>query len=225
MSRPNPPLSLLKPFIFALSLLPALRLAWAAHTGDFGPNPVEFVQRWTGTWTLNFLILTLCVSPLRVLTQWPPLLRLRRMLGLFTAFYAVLHVLAYIGFDHDFAVDAIARDMFKRPFVTAGLAAFLLVVPLALTSNAYAIRTLGGRRWQALHRAIYLMAILSCLHYLWLAKITELPWPLGYSVVVGVLLAWRIQDRRRRGQAARPPATRLAQAQPLRYFQEPPGRR
>ena len=115
-----PPVARLKLALFLLALLPLGRLLWAAWTGDFGPNPVEFVQRWTGTWTFNFLLLTLCITPLRVWTQWHWLLRLRRMLGLFTFFYATLHFLSFIGFDHSFQLDAIARDIFKRPFVTVG---------------------------------------------------------------------------------------------------------
>ena len=115
----------IKAALFLICLLPVGRLLWAAYTGDFGPNPVEFVQRWTGTWTFNLLLATLCVTPLRVISGVPWLGRLRRMLGLFTFFYAALHFLSYIGFDHTFDVDAIARDIFKRPFVTVGFLAFV----------------------------------------------------------------------------------------------------
>ena len=114
----SPPVGPVKAALFVICLLPLARLLWAAATGDFGPNPVEFVQRWTGTWTFNLLLATLCVTPLRVISGVPWLGRLRRMLGLFTFFYAALHFLSYIGFDHTFDVDAIARDIFKRPFVT-----------------------------------------------------------------------------------------------------------
>ena len=174
MQETTPPVARLKLALFLLALLPLGRLLWAAWTGDFGPNPVEFVQRWTGTWTFNFLLLTLCITPLRVWTQWHWLLRLRRMLGLFTFFYATLHFLSFIGFDHSFDVDAIARDIFKRPFVTVGFAAFVLLIPLAATSNQWAIRKLGGRRWQDLHRNVYLIGILAAVHYFWLAKATAL---------------------------------------------------
>lgn len=213
-----PPLSLLKPLLFCLSLLPAGRLLWAAHTGDFGANPVEFVQRWTGTWTINFLVLTLCITPLRSITGWHALIRVRRMLGLFTFFYATLHFLAFIGFDHDFAVDAIFRDILKRPFVTVGFAAWAIMLPLALTSSNYAIRKLGGRRWQDLHRSIYLIAILACVHYFWLVKATALLWPIGYTLTIGLLLAWRIQAWRRKAVPAAP-TTRV---RPLRFFPHRP---
>ncbi len=217
-----PPIALLKTLLFLASLLPALRLLWAMQTGDFGPNPVEFVQRWTGTWTLNFLILTLCVTPLRVTLQWPWLVRFRRMLGLFSFFYASLHFLAFIGFDHDFAVDAIARDILKRPFILVGFAALCIMLPLALTSNAFAIRRMGGRRWQALHRGIYPLAILGCLHYLWLVKATALLWPIAYSIVLAGLLLWRIRERLRKSIPA--PAFRET-IKPLHFHSKRPERK
>jgi sulfoxide reductase heme-binding subunit YedZ len=214
----NLPLGLIKAALFLISLLPAGRLAWAAWTGDFGAEPVEFVQRWTGTWTINFLLITLCISPLRAMTQQHWLLRLRRMLGLFTFFYAALHFLSFIGFDHAFAIDAIARDVFKRPFVTVGFAAFLLLIPLAATSNQWAVRKLGGRKWQELHRNIYLVGILACVHYFWLAKAAALLWPLAYSLALGALLAWRIQERRRKAI----PVPRFQEAKPLKFFKQKP---
>ena len=214
----TPPLGQLKAALFALSLLPLARLLWAAWTGDFGPNPVEFVQRWTGTWTFNFLLLTLCVSPLRAWTQWHWLLRLRRMLGLFTFFYATLHFLSFIGFDHAFAVDAISRDILKRPFVTVGFAAFVLLIPLAATSNGWAIRKLGGRKWQELHRNVYLIGILACVHYFWLVKATALLWPLAYSVALALLLGWRVRER----QSKAIPVPRFANTKPLKFFKQKP---
>ena len=217
-AQTTPPLGQLKAALFALSLLPLARLLWAAWTGDFGPNPVEFVQRWTGTWTFNFLLLTLCVSPLRAWTQWHWLLRLRRMLGLVTFFYATLHFLSFIGFDHAFAVDAISRDILKRPFVTVGFAAFVLLIPLAATSNAWAIRKLGGRKWQELHRNVYLIGILACVHYFWLAKATALLWPLAYSVALALLLGWRVRERRRKAI----PVPRFANTKPLKFFKQKP---
>ena len=211
-------LALIKATLFLLCLLPLGRLLWAAYSDDFGPNPVEFVQRWTGSWTFNLLLLTLCISPLRALTQQHWLLRLRRMLGLFTVFYATLHFLSFIGFDHDFAVDAIARDILKRPFVSAGFAAFLLLIPLAVTSNQWAMRKLGGRQWQELQRSIYLIGILACVHYFWLSKITAVLWPLAYSVALGALLAWRIRERRRKAI----PVPKFQNAKPLRFFKQKP---
>jgi sulfoxide reductase heme-binding subunit YedZ len=220
MATPDspPPLARIKLALFLLALLPLGRLLWAAWTGDFGPNPVEFVQRWTGTWTFNFLLLTLCITPLRVWTQWHWLLRLRRMLGLFTFFYATLHFLSFIGFDHAFALDAIARDIFKRPFVTVGFAAFVLLIPLAVTSNQWAIRNLGGRRWQELHRSVYLIGILAAVHYFWLVKVTALLWPLAYAVALAFLLGWRVRERRRKAI----PVPRFENAKPLRFFRQKP---
>jgi len=218
MQDAPPPVARLKLALFLLALLPFGRLLWAAWTGDFGPNPVEFVQRWTGTWTLNFLLLTLCITPLRVWTQWHWLLRLRRMLGLFTFFYATLHFLSFIGFDHSFDVDAIARDIFKRPFVTVGFAAFVLLIPLAATSNQWAIRKLGGRRWQDLHRNVYLIGILAAVHYFWLVKATALLWPLAYSVALAFLLGWRVRERRRKAI----PVPRFENAKPLKFFRQKP---
>ena len=211
-------LAWIKTALFLASLLPLLPLALAAWRGDFGPNPVEYVQRWTGTWTINFLLLTLCITPLRSLSGLHWLTRLRRMLGLFCFFYAVLHFLSFIGFDHDFAVDDILRDIFKRPFVTAGFAAFALLLPLAATSNQWAIRRLGGRRWQELHRSIYLIAIIACAHYLWLVKATALLWPIAYSLAFGLLLGWRARAWQRKAFVA-PPA---AKVQPVNFFKQKP---
>jgi len=213
-----PPIVRLKAALFFVALLPLVRLLWAAYTDNFGPEPVEFVQRWTGTWTFNFLLLTLCVSPLRAWTQWHWLLRLRRMLGLFTFFYATLHFYTFIGFDHAFSVDAIAKDIVKRPFVTIGFAAFVLLIPLAATSNQWAVRKLGGHKWQELHRNIYLIGILAAVHYLWLSKISALLWPLAYSVALGLLLAWRVSERRRKAI----PVPQSPDAKPLKFFQRKP---
>ena len=204
----------IKTALFLICLLPFARLLWAAHTDDFGPNPVEFVQRWTGTWTFNLLLITLCVTPLRTMTAWHWLIRLRRMLGLFCFFYAVLHFLSFIGFDHAFDITDIALDIVKRPFVTVGFAALLLLIPLAATSNQWAIRQLGGRKWQELHRSIYLISILTCIHYFWLVKATALLWPLGYSVVVSLLLGWRIRERWRKAI----PVPRFQAAKPIKFF-------
>ena len=203
---------------FLICLLPLARLFWAAYTDDFGPNPVEFVQRWTGTWTFNLLLITLCVTPLRAMTEWHWLIRLRRMLGLFCFFYAVLHFLSFIGFDHAFDISDIARDIGKRPFVTVGFAAFLLLIPLAATSNQWAIRKLGGRKWQELHRNIYLISILACVHYFWLVKATALLWPLAYSTAVALLLGWRIRERQRKAI----PVPRFASAKPIKFFKQKP---
>ncbi len=211
-------IGLIKTAVFIVCLLPLGRLLWAAYSDDFGPNPVEFVQRWTGSWTFNLLLITLCVTPLRTITQWHWLLRLRRMLGLFCFFYACLHFLSFIGFDHSFEVNEIAKDVFKRPFVSVGFAAFILLIPLAATSSNWAIRKLGGRKWQELHRNIYLIGILAALHYFWLVKATALLWPLAYSVALAILLGWRIRERRRKAI----PVPQFQSAKPLKFFKQKP---
>lgn len=221
MSEKQPPVAAVKAVLFFLCLLPLARLIWAAATGDFGPNPVEFVQRWTGTWTFNLLLATLCVTPLRVISGVHWLGRLRRMLGLFTFLYATLHFLSFIGFDHAFDIDTIARDIFKRPFVTVGFVAFALLVPLAATSNQWSIRRLGGRRWQDLHRSVYLVGILAAIHYFWLVKATALMWPLAYSVILALLLAWRVRERRRKSSPL-PPGPRFGQPAPIKFFRQKP---
>jgi sulfoxide reductase heme-binding subunit YedZ len=151
-------------------------------------------------------------------TQWHWILRLRRTLGLFTFFYALLHFLSFIGFEHSFNLDEIARDIFKRPYVLLGFAAFVILIPLAATSNQFAIRRLGGRRWQELHRSIYLIAILGCLHYFWLTKAENLMWPVAYSVILGLLLRWRIRERKRKAV----PVPQTLEAKPLRFFKQKP---
>jgi methionine sulfoxide reductase heme-binding subunit len=211
-------MGLIKLAVFIVCLLPLGRLLWAAYSDDFGPNPVEFVQRWTGSWTFNLLLITLCVTPLRTITQWHWLLRLRRMLGLFCFFYACLHFLSFIGFDHAFEINDIAKDIFKRPFVSVGFAAFILLIPLAATSSNWAIRKLGGRKWQELHRNIYLIGILAALHYFWLVKATALLWPLAYSVALAILLGWRIRERRRKAI----PVPQFQSAKPLKFFKQKP---
>jgi sulfoxide reductase heme-binding subunit YedZ len=220
--RASSQLTLLKIALFALVLLPLARLAIVTVNSDFGPDFVEFTQRWTGTWTLTLLLLTLCISPLRAYTEWHWLMRLRRMLGLFTFFYATLHFLTFIGLDNQFVLNDIARDIFKRPFVTLGFAAFLVLIPLAVTSNQFAVRRLGGRRWQELHRNIYLAGILGCLHYFWLSKPEAMLWPLAYSIALGLLLAWRIRERKRKAIPA--PLDPKPNIKPLRFYkQKPPG--
>lgn len=211
-------LGLIKIAVFILCLLPLGRLLWAAYSDDFGPNPVEFVQRWTGSWTFNLLLITLCITPLRTITQWHWLLRLRRMLGLFCFFYACLHFLSFIGFDHAFVVEDIAKDIYKRPFVSVGFAAFILLIPLAATSSNWSIRKLGGRKWQELHRSIYLIGILATIHYFWLVKATALLWPLAYSVALAILLGWRIRERRRKAI----PVPQFQPAKPLKFFKQKP---
>ena len=180
-----------KVLVFALGLLPFLWIALRTARNDLTANPVEFYQHQTGDWTLRFLIFTLCVTPFRKLLNLPELIRFRRMLGLFAFFYVCLHFLTYLGPDQSFSFSGMLKDVVKRPFITVGFAAFLLLIPLALTSTAAAIRRLGGQRWQLLHRSIYLCAVLGVIHYYWLVK-SDIRKPVFYGFIVGILLAWRL---------------------------------
>lgn len=188
-------LAALKVMVFVLALVPAGRLIYGAFTDGLGANPIEFVTRATGTWTFNFLLITLAVTPLRRISGYHWLLRLRRMLGLFTFFYACVHFTTFVWFDHFFDWTAIVKDVVKRPFVTVGFAAFVLLWPLALTSNAWAIRRLGGKRWQNLHRIVYAIGILACVHYFWLVKPIALLYPLSYALIFIVLMGLRARAR------------------------------
>lgn len=189
-----------KVVVFLVCLIPFDMLLWRAfHNGfagfpdnmDFGPNPIEFITHATGDWTIRFLVITLAITPLRKVLRLPQLIRFRRMLGLFAFFYACLHFGTWIGLDKFFAWSEMWKDVLKRRFITVGFAAFVLMVPLALTSTASMIRRLGGRRWQLLHRAIYASAILGVIHYYWLVK-SDVRKPLLYAMLVGMLLAWRL---------------------------------
>jgi sulfoxide reductase heme-binding subunit YedZ len=177
-------------WIFGICLLPLLRLIVLGGSGGLGANPIEFITRSTGTWPLVGLLLTLSVTPLRRLTGRADLIRYRRMLGLFTFFYACLHFVTYVWLDQFFDPAAIARDIIKRPFITVGFAAFVLLIPLALTSTHAMMRRLG-RRWQLLHRLIYLIALLGVIHFLWLVK-KDLTEPLIYAAVLALLLIVRL---------------------------------
>ena len=192
--------SLIKPPLFIACLVPLAYYAWGVQADTLGANPIEAVTRGMGTWALNFLLITLTVTPLRKYSGWAWLVRLRRMLGLFVFFYAVLHLSTYLWFDQFFDWAAIAKDILKRPFITVGMVTFALLVPLAATSNAFAIRKLGGRRWQELHRSVYLIGLLAVLHYSWMVK-ADVSKPLIYALLLGVLLGlrvwWRIQERNR----------------------------
>jgi methionine sulfoxide reductase heme-binding subunit len=198
--------------VFLLCLVPLGILVWRALTANLGANPVEFIQHATGDWTLRFLVITLCITPFRKLLKLPDLIRFRRMLGLFAFFYACLHFLTYLGPDQSFDLTAMWKDVAKRPFITMGFAAFVLLIPLAITSTAGWIRRLGGRRWQILHRAIYISAICGVIHYYWLVKSAVLR-PLTYGAIVAVLLLWRLGDwliRRNRATAAKTVGAGLA---------------
>jgi methionine sulfoxide reductase heme-binding subunit len=180
-----------KVVVFALSLAPFLWIGWKTYRGELTANPVEFYQHQTGDWTLRFLVFTLCITPLRRIFSLPELIRFRRMLGLFAFFYVSLHFLTYLGPDQSFSFAGMLKDVAKRPFITVGFAAFLLLIPLALTSTAGWIRRLGGKRWQMLHRAVYASAVLGVIHYYWLVK-SDIRKPLFYGALVAILLAWRL---------------------------------
>ena len=168
--------------LFLLCLLPLGRLVWLGANDGLGANPIEFITRSTGTWTLNFLLITLTVTPARRLLKWPALQHYRRMLGLFVFFYAVLHFLTYVWLDQFFDWQSIVKDVIKRPFITAGFSAFVLLLPLAATSTRVMIRRLG-RHWQQLHRLIYAIAAIGVVHYLWLVK-KDLTLPLIYAAIL-----------------------------------------
>jgi sulfoxide reductase heme-binding subunit YedZ len=187
-----------KPLVFVLGLMPFCWLAWGAVADTLGPNPAEALIRATGDWTLRFLCLTLAITPLRQWTGWHALARLRRMLGLYTFFYGVVHFLCFAWLDMGFDVDAIVKDIGKRPFILVGTAALLTMAPLAATSFNRAIRALGAPRWQVLHRLIYATALLALLHFFWMraAKHNFAEWSV-YAAIVGLLLAWRLAKRRR----------------------------
>jgi sulfoxide reductase heme-binding subunit YedZ len=180
----------LKPLVFVLSLLPAAYLLYLGLTNDLGVNPAETLQLETGTWALRFLVATLAVTPFRRLTGWNRVIQYRRMLGLFAFFYAFVHFLTYLVLDLSLAFGAMMADVFKRPFIAMGFIAFVLMIPLALTSTKGWIRRLG-RRWQLLHRLIYVSGITAAIHYIWKVKVAWGP-PLYYAGVIGLLLAFRV---------------------------------
>lgn len=182
----------LKAAIFIAALIPFIRMAYLTVVGSL-PDPLAFITHSSGDWTLYFLVITLAVTPLRRLTKWNWLVRLRRMVGLYAFFYAFLHFLAFLWFDHFFDVAAMWKDVLKRPFITVGFAAFVLLIPLAVTSNNAMIRKLGGKRWQWIHRLIYLIAPLGILHYWWIKSAkNNIGQPLLYGVIIALLLGMRV---------------------------------
>jgi len=180
-----------KPAVFAACLLPAALLVARGATGDLGANPISEITIQTGTWTLRLLLITLAVTPIRRFSGWNDAIRLRRMLGLFAFFYATLHFSTYFVLDHFFDLAQVVQDVGRRPFISAGSLAFVLLVPLAATSTAGMIRRLGGRRWRQLHRLVYASALAGVVHYLWLVK-ADIREPIAYAVVLAVLLGVRL---------------------------------
>lgn len=184
--------SLIKAIVFLAALIPLARMVYLTVTGQL-VEPLEFITRSTGDWTLYFLCITLAVTPLRRFTKWNWLVKLRRMLGLFMFFYGVLHFMTFLWFDHFFDLAEMWKDVLRRPFITVGFIAFLLLIPLAATSTNAMIRRLGGKRWQWLHRLIYVIAPLAILHFWWMKagkhNFTE---PIIYGSILAVLLGLRV---------------------------------
>jgi sulfoxide reductase heme-binding subunit YedZ len=180
-----------KPLVFVACLVPLAWLVWRVVNDDLGTNPIETLNRFTGDWTLRFLLITLAVTPMRRISGWHQLIRLRRMLGLFTFFYATVHFLTYALIDQYFDFPAIVQDVAKRPFITVGFACFLLLIPLAATSTNGMVRRLGGRRWQRLHRLVYVIAVGGVIHFLWLVK-SDIREPALYAAILAVLLGYRL---------------------------------
>jgi sulfoxide reductase heme-binding subunit YedZ len=181
----------LKVVVFLLCLVPLILLLYDLFFGRLSANPINDITLRTGIWTLRLIMITLTVTPIRRLTGWSNLIRLRRMLGLFAFFYATLHFLTYLVIDQFFAWDQIVKDVAKRPYITVGFGTFLILIPLAVTSTKKMIRRLGGKRWQRLHRLVYAAAIGGVIHYLWLVK-TDISRPLAYGALLALLLGFRV---------------------------------
>jgi methionine sulfoxide reductase heme-binding subunit len=209
----------LKILAFVAGLTPFFWLVWAAFTGHLSVNPLSDITLFTGDWTIRFICITLAVTPLRRITGWHALIRFRRMAGLFAFFYGTTHFLIYVIADRFAGLDfpngivslttvrdlvaSVGEDIYKRPFITIGFAGWLCMVPLAATSTAAMIRRLGGRRWQALHRLVYVTAIAGVIHYWWLVKSDIRP-PLRYAIIVGLLLGARVAYTFMRARTSRP---------------------
>ncbi len=191
--------------VFLLCLVPLVRLAWKGLHHGLGANPIEFITHDTGDWTLNFLVLTLSITPARKLLGLPQLIRFRRMVGLFAFFHGCLHFTTYIWLDKFFDLSEMLKDVSKRRFITVGFTGFALMIPLAVTSTAGWIRRLGGKRWHRLHRLVYASAVAGVVHYYWLVK-SDVRKPVRYGIIVLLLLAFRaaVWLRGKRGRAAAP---------------------
>jgi sulfoxide reductase heme-binding subunit YedZ len=205
-------LRLTKIAIFLAALIPLERLLWKAFHDGLGANPIEVITHATGDWTLILVLTTLSITPLRQITHQYWLIGVRRMVGLFAFFYGTLHFLTYIWLDKFFDVPEMLKDIAKRRFITVGFAAFVLMIPLALTSTAWSIRRLGGKRWRRLHRLIYLTGILAVIHYFWLVKADHRK-PIAYGIVLSILLLYRVgvwmsEKASERGKQLAPAASR-----------------
>jgi sulfoxide reductase heme-binding subunit YedZ len=193
---------IVKPLVFAAALGPFAWLVYHFFFGDLGVNPVETITNHTGIWTLRFVVITVAITPARWLTKWNAIIQYRRMLGLFAFFYGTLHFMTYFILDHSLVFDGVWDDVLKRPYITAGFTAFVLMIPLALTSTQGWIRRLGGRRWNLLHKLIYVTAGAAVLHYFWKVKL-DTTYPVYYAMLVGALLAVRVAYALRRRLPAR----------------------
>jgi sulfoxide reductase heme-binding subunit YedZ len=201
MNLSNRQFSIVKSILFCIASLPFFRLVIAVFSNDLGANPIEFITRNTGDWTLYFLCMTLCITPARKIVGWIWLVRLRRMFGLYAFFYGSLHFLTFLWFDHFFDVAEMWADVIKRPFITVGFSAFVLLIPLALTSTNKMIKRLGSKRWQWLHRLVYLIVPLGVLHYFWMKAGKHdfsQPWLFAgiVTVLLGLRVIWRLQAKR-----------------------------
>lgn len=185
----------IKPLVFVLCLIPLALLAFDAFANNLGANPIEKITRRSGDWALRMLLITLTVTPARLILAQPWLLRIRRMLGLFAFFYASLHITSYLVLDQFFAWDDIVKDIIKRPFITIGFVAFVLLIPLAATSTNHMIKRMGAVRWQRLHKLVYLIAGLGVLHYFWMVK-ADIRSPLIYALILVLLLGYRVWVKR-----------------------------
>lgn len=201
---------MIKPAVFLACLVPFSQLVYGAFWGDLGANPVETITLTTGIWTLRLLVITLAITPARWLTKWSPIILFRRMIGLFAFFYGTLHFMTYFVLDQSLMFDGLWEDVMKRPYITMGFTAFVLLIPLALTSTKGWIRRLGGYRWNLLHRLIYVSAILGVIHYWWKVKLDTTN-PRYYAIIVGTLLGvriWRAISRRQSARAGQPSPVR-----------------
>jgi sulfoxide reductase heme-binding subunit YedZ len=190
-----------KPVVFFCCLTPFLWLVYNAFWGDLGVNPIETITNETGIWTLRLLTVTIGITPLRWLTKWNPIINLRRMIGLFAFFYGTVHFSIYFILDRSLMFDGLWEDIVKRPYITVGFTAFVLMIPLAITSTKGWIRRLGGQRWNLLHKLVYVSASLGVLHYWWKVKL-DVTNPMIYAGIVAVLLGWRVVRAMNKRQAA-----------------------
>jgi sulfoxide reductase heme-binding subunit YedZ len=202
------PITVAKVGVFAAALIPAAALVYRFYTNGLTANPGDYITDQTGTWTLAFLTISLTVTPLRRLTGWNPLVKLRRMLGLFAFFYGTLHMLTWVVFIHFFDVSFMIEDIAKRPFITIGMGTFLILLSLAVTSNRFAVRTMG-RKWQTLHRLVYVAGIGGVVHFWWLVK-ADTTEPQRWAVAVAALLGFRLWWALRPRLAARRARSRIS---------------